>query len=527
MMVIYFKLVEAIMDRFMRKCAVDRKIVQQLLLKKSFNQITKDLKVGKRRIRSVHDEAERLGYLSGTKMPDFPQPIFEYKNVQAGSKSPYDDLLMSHKDWILERMEANWKLITIYEELPIDWTNISMSYSTMLRFLARHKFYDLSGRTERKRVVPEIISEPGEVLQLDWGKLRDVIDPKTGKKRTLWAFVGIMGFSRYMMVKLVWDNKTETTLNAIEEMFNELGGVPKKIVSDNPKCFTTTASKYEPVLNPAFERFCSHYNVIPEILGPREPEKKGKVERAMPYVRRLYEAHGLGWDGIEESQDYLNKKVVIANERKHGTTKLRPIDVLLQQEVSKLSNLPGTSYDIEEYHIGKVRKDGYVRFRTKDYSLDEKYHGEEVFVIGNSKRVEIYHKGILLETHSRVTSPYQQKSTKNHHLKPWEQVAQDSKMYIEKAEKIGPAVKQFISEVLMFGRGYVDTRKVWGVLSLDKDYPKEDIDKACKYALEIESLSYQTVRSYLKLRPQSHLNLEKSNNNKFVRSTDEYKKHLQ
>ena len=31
------------MDRFMRKCAVDRKIVQQLLLKKSFNQITKDL----------------------------------------------------------------------------------------------------------------------------------------------------------------------------------------------------------------------------------------------------------------------------------------------------------------------------------------------------------------------------------------------------------------------------------------------------------------------------------------------------
>mgnify|MGYP005674992931 FL=1 len=113
------------MDRFMRKCAVDRKIVQQLLLKKSFNQITKDLKVGKRRVRSVHDEAERLGYLSGTKMPDFPQPIFEYKNVQAGSKSPYDDLLMSHKDWILDRMKADWKLITIYEELPIDWTNIS------------------------------------------------------------------------------------------------------------------------------------------------------------------------------------------------------------------------------------------------------------------------------------------------------------------------------------------------------------------------------------------------------------------
>lgn len=515
------------MDRFMRKCAVDRKIVQQLILKKSFNQITKDLKVGKRRVRDVHDAAEKRGYLAGTKMPEFPQPIFNYEEIQPGNKSPYDDLLMTHKKWILERMEADWKLITIYEELPIDWSTLSMSYSTLLRFLARHNFYELSGRNESKRVIPEIISEPGETLQLDWGKLRDVIDPKTGKKKTLWAFVGIMGFSRYMMVKLVWDNKTETTLNAIEEMFNELGGVPKRIISDNPKCFTTAASKFEPVLNPAFERFCSHYGIIPEILPPRDPQKKGKVERAMPYVRRLYEAHGKSWDGIEESQNYLNMKVVLANERKHGTTKLRPIDVLLQQEVNELLDLPATNYDIEEYHFGKVRKDGHVRFRNKDYSLDEKYHGEEVFIIVNSKRVEIYHKGVLLETHSRITSPFQQKSTKEHHLKPWEQVAKDSKLYIDKAEKIGRSVKQFISEILMYGRGYVDTRKVWGVLSLDKDHSKEAIDLACKYALEIESLSYQTVRGYLNLKPKKNLILEKSNNNKFVRDPDEYKKHLQ
>jgi hypothetical protein len=260
----------------MRKCAVDRKIVQQLILKKSFNQITKELKVGKRRVRDIYDAAEKCGYLSGTQMPDFPIPIFKYKDIQPGNKSPYEDLLMSHKNWILDRMETGWKLITIYEELPVDWSKLSMSYSTLLRFLARHDFYKLSGRSEATRVVPEIISDPGETLQLDWGKLRDVIDPKTGKKKTLWAFVGIMGFSRYMMVKLVWDNKTETTLNAIEEMFNELGGVPQRIISDNPKCFTTTASKFEPILNPAFERFCSHYGIIPEILPPRDPQKKRK-----------------------------------------------------------------------------------------------------------------------------------------------------------------------------------------------------------------------------------------------------------
>jgi len=244
-------------------------------------------------------------------------------------------------------------------------------------------------------------------------------------------------------------------------------------------------------------------------------------------VRRLYEGHGLGWDGLEESQSYMNKKVVLANERKHGTTGLRPIDVLLQQEVSELGELRETSYEIEEYHMGTVRKDGHVRFRNKYYSVEEKYHGQEVFIIGNSKRVEIYHQCNLIETHQRVTSPHKSKSTKEHHLKPWEQVARDSKLYIDKAEKIGPHARRFISEILLLGRGFVDTRKVWGVLSLDKDYSSESIDLACKYALEIESLSYQTVRSFLNLSPSKKFNLDTSKNNKFVRSPDEYKNNLQ
>jgi transposase len=64
-------------------------------------------------------------------------------------------------------------------------------------------------------VIPEIVHQPGEALILDWGKLRDVVDPNTGKKRCLWAFVGVLGFSRYMMVRLVWSNETQVTLQAL------------------------------------------------------------------------------------------------------------------------------------------------------------------------------------------------------------------------------------------------------------------------------------------------------------------------
>jgi len=86
-----------------------------------------------------------------------------------------------------------------------------------------------------------------------------------------------------------------TTIDAIESMFREIGGVPERLTSDNPKCFAIEASPYEPLLNPGLELFLSHYKVQMECLPPADPQKKGKVERMMPYVRRIYEAHGKEW----------------------------------------------------------------------------------------------------------------------------------------------------------------------------------------------------------------------------------------
>jgi len=184
-------------------------------------------------------------------------------------------------------------------------------------------------------------------------------------------FIGVLGFSRYLLVRLVWRFDVETTLKAIESMLRELGGVPFKITVDNPKCIALKASFYEPLLNPGVERFGAHYGVLFECLPPRDPQKKGKVERPIPYMRRLYEAHGNSWQGIEESQQYLDRKVVIANERRHATTLRRPREVFVEEEAKALKPLPLVAYEIEQFHEGPVRQDGHVRFHNKYYSLDD------------------------------------------------------------------------------------------------------------------------------------------------------------
>jgi len=508
---------------------VDRKIVELLVAGKSLRGIREQLRIGSGRLAKVKALAEAHGYLGphAVPVPAFPSQVFPDRvDLRTTRGSDNDTELALKKDWILERLNTGWRPITIYEEL-----GIGVPRSSFYRFLNRHGILRLGEKL--RRVVPEIVHRAGEALILDWGKLRDYVDPETGKKKTVWAFVGTLGFSRFMMVRLVETNDLVTTTAAIESMFRELGGVPERLTSDNPKCFAIEASYYEPVLNPGLELFLAHYQVQMECLPPRDPQKKGKVERMMPYVRRLYEAHGLDWHGWEESQEYLNEKLALANLRVHGTTRKKPVEEFIEVEVNHLKALPALEYERQDYADGKVRQDGHVRFQNKFYSLEEKYINEEVFIIGGKTLVSIYYKGKLIETHDRLTHPYQSKSTKPHHLKPWEQAMQDDSHYMKRAQRLGPDVERLILILLQQGNGFIDTRKIWGILSLDKKYDATRINRACRDAIACGEMSYRTVVTFLKLQadPVSTFpeNSPKkvSTNNKFVRSMSLYEESLE
>ena len=219
----------------------------------------------------------------------------------------------------------------------------------------------------------------------------------------------------------------------------------------------------------------------------------------VPYGRRLYEAHGEVWHGIEESQNYMDRKLAIANERRHGTTLRRPREVFVQEEAKALKPLPALAYEIEQFHEGTVRQDGSVRFANKYYSVDEQYKGKTVIVLGNSKQVCIYHKGKLLEVHARITDPNQAKSIKPQHMQPWKRAMQDGSMYRKRAQKLGPHVEEMVLRLLKQGQGVIDTRKSWGILSLDKSYPKDRIDAACRRALELDRLGFRVVKALLEM----------------------------
>jgi hypothetical protein len=200
-------------------------------------------------------------------------------------------------------------------------------------------------------------------------------------------------------------------------------------------------------------------------------------------------------------------------------------DLLVERR--HLRALPPTAYEIEEAASASVRSDGHVRFANRYYSVDERHIGEEVLILGGRERIAIYCRGVLIETHERLTDPYRTKQTKPEHLKPWERALSDKSLYRQRARQLGPHVEALIVILLEQGRGFIDTRKVWGILSLDKKYDAADINAACSVAIEMKCYSYRKVVGLLERgRTPSDKPIKAGVQNKFTRDLCVYAESL-
>lgn len=523
--------------RDLEKINVDRKIVEGLRDCRSLTSLTKSTGKGKGYVIKIRDMALDYGYIeiidavtrtfkaSSKLIPPYPEALFPLRDGRSEKPSETDLILDPKREWIKERIELGWSPQTVFEELPL-----SVPRSNFYRYLHRHQLRAQA----RVRNTIELIHAPGECLQVDWGKLFDVIDPITNKKKTIWIFIGVLGHSRYEMARVVEKLDFATTMEIIMSMFEELGGVVRKVTSDNPKVFVQSADNYEALLNPGFERFASHYGFTVEALPPADPQKKGKVERMVPVKRRLFESYDLRNYNLKNAQAHLDKKMLIMNERKHGAHLQKPIEVFINDEASLLKPLPVLRYECETIMRATVRSDGYVRFMNKHYRVDARLKGEMALVIGNSEQVCIYCKGRLLEVYERIQDKFTTKACKDHYKEPWEKTLEDHGHYLNRARAVGLNVERFISIILARGEGFVDTRAVWGILTLNKKYSSFDVDKACLSALELSEVNLRTVRQLLNImaKPKETKACSEETfsartvGGKFARPMSEYKKHL-
>jgi len=102
----------------------------------------------------------------------------------------------------------------------------------------------------------------GQEAQIDYGKLGMWLDPRTGRRRTVWAFVMVLAASRHMFVRPTLSMDQAEWTAAHVEAFEYFAGVPARLVPDNLKTGVERPDLYDPKINRSYAELAAHYGVL-------------------------------------------------------------------------------------------------------------------------------------------------------------------------------------------------------------------------------------------------------------------------
>ena len=268
-------------------------------------------------------------------------------------------------------------------------------------------------REEAKRIaVVRFETEPGRQAQADWASFGRI--SCHGGAYPLSGFVIKLGYSRTRFVTFTTSQDVEHLLEAHIKAFEFWGGVPEEILYDNPKTIVVWRKGKEVKFNPRFIDFCAHYGFIPRLCWPGRPQTKGKVERAVNYVRSNF------WPGISfESLDDLNAQAEIwcrevANKKRGSETGEAPEERFPREQLTPLAGI--SRYDTSYLVHCKVGKDCFVRYRKVWYSVPWQYARTQVVLRWPLEGTKLFisYRMRLLTDHEKCRVPYTRCSKKEH-----------------------------------------------------------------------------------------------------------------
>lgn len=228
----------------------------------------------------------------------------------------------------------------------------------------------------RARACVRFETAPGLEGQFDWkGPVAGLIigAPQLG----VHFFRFVLAWSRARWTLVVPDLRLPATLAALRWAFERAGGIPARLVLDNPK---TCVSRPRPhlELHPQFLAFCRHYGCEPDPAWPYHPERKGKTERSYRdlAVEGVLETTYANLAALQAAVSTVDAR---AMERVHTTTG-EPPTARLARERAALLAVPEVGFDPRVPEIRRVLSDCTVSLQGARYSVPYLHVGSRVVV---------------------------------------------------------------------------------------------------------------------------------------------------
>lgn len=419
---------------------------------------------------------------------------------------PTDETLAEFFGREISPKKSNYPLITPYQKQVTEWHQQGIQATTIHAFLTREYGYTGSyfsvqrfvKNLKNKSVEATTILEfkPGECAQVDFGSGPTLVNPITGEITKTWIFVMVLAWSRHQYAEIVLRQDVETWLGCHRRAFEWFNGVPSKIIIDNAKCAITKACYHDPVVQRSYGELAEGYGFIISACPPQNPQKKGRVESGVKYVKNNF-VPLRNFSALMQANQQLKSWVLeTAGNRVHGSTHEQPL-TLFETERHLLKPLPDNPSECAVWAKVKLHGDCHVQYLKCRYSAPYQFVRQELWLRASETTLRIYRDHALVGVHPRLFKPGS-KHTINEHLPPNALAyhMQDAQWCLKQAAEIGTHCEQVIQQLL--NHSVIDyLRSVQSIVGLQKKYSPARLEAACRRALAFQSPFYKTIKTIL------------------------------
>jgi transposase len=412
-------------------------------------------------------------------------------------------LCQAHHEDISAWVEDGLTAVKIHELLAR--RGVEIPCRTVQRYVA-----EVLGRTRgRGPTVRVADGEPGDELQIDFGRMGLIFDPATGRDRVVHALIFTAVFSRHCFVWLTHRQTTEAVIAGCEAAWVFFGGVFRTLIPDNMSSIVDGADPLEPRLNQAFVEYAQARGFLIDPARVRSPQDKPRVERQVQFVRGSFFAG----ECFVDLADAQRRAEIWCRERAglrvHGTTQQRPAEVFTVEEQPLLGPAPSEVYDVPIYTTAKVHRDHHIEVARSLYSVPGALIGNRVEVRADRALVRIFSRGQLIKVHPRQVPG--RRSTDPDDLPAHKTVyaMRDLDKLQRMAAEHGAAIGAYASALLDIPLPWTKMRQVYALLGLVKKWGPERVEAACASALEHETVNVGLIGRMLE-RGTEHTTIQPS-----------------
>ena len=240
---------------------------------------------------------------------------------------------------------------------------------------------------------------PADEAQVDWAHFGEV---RVGRaRRRLSCFVITLSYSRALYLEFFFDQTLENFLRGHVHAFAAWSGTPRVILHDNLRSAVLERRADQVHFHPRLLELCAHYHCVPRPCLVRAANQKGRVERAIRYVRESYWA-GRDFTTLSEcNRQALLWRDQVAHQRPWPGDTTRTVADVLSEEQSRLLGLPAHPFDPDLMVPIRPPKTIYVRFDRNDYSIPPEARNRPLTLVASDSVVRILDGTQEIARHAR------------------------------------------------------------------------------------------------------------------------------